>query len=302
MNKIYDKLSLIIACLVLAGGVFLYLQTTGKEASVGAPGELRPADNPYQARAVPESVDTSANWPEVSEQSTGWRYDVFTPPKIFIDAEGRFSAEGWTPPPPPVPFGVYLADIQRKPYRIQLEGYIEEDTSDASKSLLLFFDEERDRQLRVRPGNTAADSEFELREFTIQRVRNEEGGIERVAKAVIYDLRKNETVTLRHGQRRYDSGVTVLIRSNEHPDFELSLSEAPAEFETPGGSYTLQEINLEDSSITVEKHSTEETEPETKTLQTRARSSTGSTSPASSTDQPAAPESDSSFNDLDSFF
>jgi NOL1/NOP2/fmu family ribosome biogenesis protein len=51
---------------------------------------------------------------------------VFTPPKIFIDENGQFSEEGWEPPVPPPPFGIYLSKIERKPYRIQIEGYIEE--------------------------------------------------------------------------------------------------------------------------------------------------------------------------------
>lgn len=268
MNKIYDKLLLVVAVLLLAGGVFLYLQKSGQTPSLSAPVDVTTADNPYAPETVPSSESTEANWPETDVQSTGWRYDVFTPPKIYIDEEGNFTEEGWEPPVPPAPFGVYLAEITRKPYRIQFEGYIEEDRSDVSKTLLLMYNEETQRQVRARPGDTKPAAEFEVVDFDIQRIRGG-GGIEVVAQATILDQRSGEEVVLVHGERRYDSGVTVLIRSREYPSYEMVLTQAPAEFEGPeatGANYTLLEINLEESSVTVEKQGTEEEESETRTL------------------------------------
>ena len=51
------------------------------------------------------------------------------------------------------PFGIYLAKIEKEPYRIQIEGYMQEDATDASKTLLLMFNEEVQKQVRVRPGD-----------------------------------------------------------------------------------------------------------------------------------------------------
>ena len=94
MNKIYDKLLLVIAVLVLAGGVFLYMQNSGAAPSLKVPVKGQPADNPYLPETVSSPTPSEVNWPEAPEQSTGWRYDVFTPPKIFIDQNGQFSEEG----------------------------------------------------------------------------------------------------------------------------------------------------------------------------------------------------------------
>lgn len=270
MNKIYDKLLLLVAALLLAGGVVLYLQKSGATPSLSAPVNAEPADNPYQAEPVPASESTSAVWPDAPEQSTGWFYDVFTPPKIYIDKEGQFTAEGWTPPPPPVPFGVYLADIERKPYRIQLEGYIEEDRSDPLKTLLLMYDEEAKKQVRARPGDVKPEAEFKLLSFEIERVRDADNNIDVIAEAKILDQRSGEEVTLVHGERRFDSGVTVVIKSEQDPGVEIMLSEAPTEFETPSGQYVLEEINLEDSSVTVKKQGIDDVEPETRTLKIRS--------------------------------
>lgn len=270
MNKIYDKLLLAVALLLLAGGVFLYLQKSGAAPSLKAPINVQPADNPYMPEAVPASDPTEANWPEAPEQSTGWRYDVFTPPKIFIDENGQFSEEGWEPPVPPPPFGVYLSEIQRKPYRIQIEGYIEEDRSDASKSLILFFDEEAQKQVRARPGDEKPEAEFKVLSFNIERLRDAGNNIQKIAKATILDQRSGEEVILTHGERRYDAGLTVFISSEEDASFSLELTEAPSKFEGPIGQYTLLEINLEESTVRVEKQALEDGEPETRTLKARA--------------------------------
>ncbi|MFL2833657.1 MAG: hypothetical protein ACJ0BK_08615 [Coraliomargaritaceae bacterium] len=269
MNKIYDKLLLFIALLVLAGGVFLYIQKAGATRSPKVPIDVQPAESPYLPEAVSLTTPSEVNWPEASEQSTGWRYDVFTPPKIFIDENGQFSEEGWEPPEPPSPFGIYLAQIERKPYRIQIEGYMQEDPTDASKTLLLLFDEEAQKQVRVRPGDEMADAEFKLLSFDIKRLRDEHNNIQKIARATILDQRSGEEVVLTLGERRYNSGFTVVIRSDEDASFNIELAEAASEFEGPMGHYTLLEISLEESSIKVNKHATDLEEVEMRTLKAR---------------------------------
>ncbi|NBB79418.1 MAG: hypothetical protein GVY36_08235 [Verrucomicrobia bacterium] len=266
MNKIYDKLLLVIALLILAGGVFLYLNASDNAEAVAAPANPEPAQNPYEPEPLPESNEADGNWPMANEQSSGWLYDVFTPPQIFIDADGQFSIVPITPPPPPVPFGVYLAEIRRNLYRLQLEGYIEESATDASKTLLLFVDEEDQRQVRARPGDVVSEHGFEVRGFTVERVQTEDGGIQKVATATIYDQRRDELLDLNHGEQRYDPGITVILRSEQDPSVEIELTDTPSDFQTPSGSYTLEEINLEDSFVTVKKHATEDRESETKKL------------------------------------
>ena len=270
MIKIYDKLLLAIAVLVLAGGAFLYVQNSGAAPSLNLPVDVQLADNPYLPRIVSPPTPLEVNWPEASEQSTGWRYDVFTPPKIFIDGNGQFSEEGWEPPAPPSPFGIYLAQIERKVYRIQIEGYMQEDPTDASKVRLLMFDEEAQKTVFARPGEEKSDAEFKLLSFDIERLRDEDNNIKKIARATILDQRSGEEVVLIDGERRYDSGFTVIIRSDEDASFNIELAEATSEFEGPMGHYTLMEISLEESSIKVNKHVTDVEEPESRTLKARA--------------------------------
>ena len=281
MKKIYDKLFLVIAVLFLSMGVYLCIKNIGLAPALPTSVEVEVMDNPYQYEAIPTAEPQQANWPEPVAQSAGpeWIYDVFTPPEIYIDQAGNFVPTGWKPAPPPIPFGVYLSDIVRKAYRIQLEGYIEEDRSDPSKSLLLFFDEEADKQVRVRPGNENVASEFKVISFDITRLRDADGNIEIEAKANILDNRTGKEVILTHGQRLYLEDVTVLIRSDEISDFKKELTESPSTFDSPSAKYTLLEINLEESTVLVEKCSTDSELVETRTLEARSATPTQAISP-----------------------
>lgn len=269
MNKIYDKLLLALAVLALLAGVGFYVMKSGALPSA-QPQVGQPADHPYQAIPVPQSSEVAATWPEATEQAPGELYDVFTPPEIYIDNDGTFI---FKPPyddtKPKPPFGVYLAEIKRDAYRIQLEGYIEEDLSDASKSLLLLSNEETGTQVRARIGQEKAAAEFKLLDFTIERLRDEDDNPYKIVKATLLDQRTGEEVVLTHGERLFNDSFTITVRSEQDASVNIDLKEAPSEFETPAGKYVLQEINLEASTIKVEKLATDELEAETRTLNVR---------------------------------
>ncbi len=283
MKKIYDKLFLVIAVLFLSTGIYLYLKNSGQAPDLSTSITVGVGDKPYEYEAIPRADSQQASWPEPVAQSAGpeWIYDVFTPPEIYIDQTGNFVPTGWKPAPPPIPFGVYLSDIAREPYRIQLEGYIEEDRTDPSKSLLLLFDEEANKQVRVRPGNENIASEFRVISFDINRLRDADGNIEIEAKASILDNRTGKEVLLTHGQRLYLEDVTVLIRSDEIADFKVELTESPTTFESPSGKYTLLQINLEESTVLVEKHATDIEPSEMRTLEARSNTPAQTISPIS---------------------
>lgn len=270
MKQFYDKLVLLVAVLALLGGAALYFIKAGNVPE--DPGKVRaqPADNPYDPVPVPETPSTEATWPEPEPQSSGplWVYDVFTPPKIYIDADGNFIADPPVAPQPKPPFGLYLEEIRRNAYRIQIQGYIEEDRSDASKSLVLLFDEERNVPVRLRPGGVSEAADVEVVDFSINRqIDAEKGEVEVTAEATIRDLRTGEELVLTDGERLFETGVTVILRSREDPTIDLELSEAGTEFSTPLGDYILRSINLEENSVTVEKLAPDEdSEAEIRTL------------------------------------
>ena len=268
MNTIYDKLLLAVAVLALLASVGFYVMKSGEIPSA-APEVGQPGDNPYQVIPVPTSSEVTATWPDAVEQAPGELYDVFTPPAIWLGNDGTFifkSPIDKSKPKPP--FGIYLVEIEREPYRIQIEGYIEEDLSDASKSLVLLFDVEKQKQVRARIGQEKAKSEFTLVDFTIERVRDADGNISKIVIATLLDQRSGEEVVLKHGERLYTDTTTVVLGSKEDASVEVVLQEAPKAFQTAAGKYVLEAINLEESSVTVKKLANDELEleEETKTL------------------------------------
>jgi len=296
MNKIYDKLLLAVAVLALLASVGFYVLKSG-ELPTAALQLGQPSDNPYQSIPVPVSSSVTATWPnaeETSQQPSDELYDVFTPPKIWVNADGSFGFKSpidKTLPKPP--FGIYLAKIERDPYRIQIEGYIEEDLKDASKSLVLLFDEEQQQQVRARIGDQNAKSEFTLVDFTIERVKDQDGNISKNVNVTLLDQRSGEEVTLKHGERLYNDSTTIILRSNEDASVEIVLDEAAQAFETAAGKYLLQEINLEESSVTVKKLANQELELDSETEQLFL---TTSNEPETLTAADPEPKSDQSFD------
>jgi len=296
MNKIYDKLLLAVAVLALLASVGFYVLKSG-ELPTAALQLGQPSDNPYQSIPVPVSSAVTATWPdaeETSQQPADELYDVFTPPKIWVNADGTFGFKSpidKTLPKPP--FGIYLAEMERDPYRIQIEGYIEEDLKDASKSLVLLFDEEQQQQVRARIGDQNAEAEFTLLDFTIERVKDKDGNISKNVNVTLLDQRSGEEVTLKHGERLYNDSTTIILRSNEDASVEIVLDEAAQAFETAAGKYLLQEINLEESSVTVKKLANQALELDSETVQLYL---TTSNEPEIPTTADPEPGSDQSFD------
>ena len=267
MNRSYDKILLVVGLLALVASTLFYFLSGSPQAAESVP-PVEPVGAPYAPLPASGMTLVDAVWPEAGEQSTGWIYDVFTPPKIYINLEtGEWVSEGWKPPPPPEPFGLYLAELDQARYRIQLLGYIEEDFKDASKSLLLMVDLESDKNLRVRVGESVEASDFEVIDFSIERVFGDDGSITKRAIASIMDTRSGETLELTHGQTRFTEGVAILLRSEEDPALEWRPEAVGASLQNERGSYSLAAIDFEAATLTIKKTFPDsEREAETQTL------------------------------------
>jgi hypothetical protein len=254
MNKIYDKLFFVLALLLLLGSLAFYLAYSRSVSAVSTP-ELTVVDHSYAPIQVAAVSAPAVNWLQPEKQSTGWIYDVFTPPKIYLDESGRFVNKGWEVLAEES-FGVYLAALERQPYRIQLEGYIEEDITDASKSLLLLFNEESQRSVRARVGDINAAIGFEVLDFKIDRLRDANGNPYRRVYAVILDQHSGQQVILKNDERLYQAGVTIKIRSEEDASLQLTVNQVGDRFETSVGKYVVEAISIEELSITIKKMAT----------------------------------------------
>ncbi|MEC9227574.1 MAG: hypothetical protein VYA21_02015, partial [Verrucomicrobiota bacterium] len=151
------------------------------------------------------------------------------------------------------PFGLYLAKLERPLYRVQMDGYIEEDYNDTSKTLLLFHDIESGGSIRARIGTTVDSSAFKVHSFDVSRDFGEDGSLTKSATAQIIDLRTDDMITLTHGEALYADGIDIVLRSHEDPTVVLRPMAEGEEFSTPLGEYQIEAIDLDARTVTVKK-------------------------------------------------
>ncbi len=303
MKKFYDKILLLVALLALVVGGVYYILNASYSVEVVEPS---PSGDSYRATEFDPSIEFEGNWPRPEPQSSTWIYDVFTPPKIYIDPNtGLFSIEPIDPDSDEeVPFGIYLTKLERDLYRFQFEGYVETDADNPSASIIYVFDTEESRQISARKGNVYEDSGFEILDFTIRRQTDDTGGISRVATVVLRDLREDEEITIRQGEIIFEDSLTIGFASNQHPEFSAEVQNIGDSFENPSGRFTIENISLENQTVTVEKViAGEEAEPERRILSLRSGSlpdtepSEDPSSTEDSTSSPSTTDSDGTFFD-----
>lgn len=248
--------------MLLLGGAAVYF--TGGGTSGQASVSLTGGD--YEPIPAPVRTRTEVTWSEPREQPSGFIYDVFTPYEIYLTPDGEFTQVN----PnvvilPEDQWEIDLLAIERPLYRVQLEGYIEEVPGDMSKALILFLDAETGNSVRGRIGQSKDAAAFEVVDFSIER-KMENGGIIKTAIAVIKDLRDGKEYTLTDAEPLYSDSVKVILASNKQPELNLEFSAAGASFSTESGNYVLEEINLEESTVSVKKLGDDVNEPIVKSL------------------------------------
>ncbi len=266
MIERYDRLLLVLAGLLLCAGLGYPLLPGGEKPGADDAVPASAGGAPYAAVTAPVPAPGEAVWPRPVEQAPGWLYDVFTPPKIYLDPDtGAFVPTGWKIVPTE-PFGVYLERISRRPYRIQLEGYVEEDRADASKNLLLLHDLESGESVRARTGQAVPQAGVEVIDFTVRRQRDADGNIAVVAEARLLDTRRGAEVRLRADEVLYEDGVEAVFRSREDPSVRIVVHRAGERFSTPQGRYRVEDIDLDGPGVTLIKEGDDRRQSVTRTL------------------------------------
>ena len=105
MNTLYYRLVLLATFIIAAVGCLIYQLTVNRST-------IETGFSPESVLAMPIEgniiTPKAVNWYAPEEQSTGWIYDVFTPPKIYLDENGQFVNQGWK---------VYLPTIRSCPIK-----------------------------------------------------------------------------------------------------------------------------------------------------------------------------------------
>lgn len=132
MNKIGFITYMCISVLIAGWFTFVGIKSLGNQI---AEEELKPVSKDYQPLSPPaisELEDITWEAPPAQDSEGFWLYEVFTPPKIYLD-DGKWDAKPPVPPKPPEPekvpnplppFGLDFKSIYRPPFRVIVESVI----------------------------------------------------------------------------------------------------------------------------------------------------------------------------------
>lgn len=295
MKAIYDKVLLLLAAVIAAAGGAYYFMNAD-DARVGV-SSVAASGADFEKIEFTAEPPRTPQWTDPAEQSTGWVFDVFTPPKIYIDPETNAFIR--IPPRAPAdaePFGVYLARIERELYRFQFQGYAEVDPSNPATSIIYIFDTVNNQQINARAGREYPEAGFAIRSFTVERIEDE-GIITREAVVTLFDKEMDREIEMRQNEVIFTGETRFHFASREHPDFSFVATRVGETFESPAGSFRITNINLANESVTVEKAATEDFEAQIQVLTPR---------PATTTPSPSAPtgtgDGENSTNGMNNIF
>ena len=220
-----------------------------------------PTGSVYQGNSAVRQELERVPWqpPEPQSEDGKWVYDVFTPPRIFINPETNlFSVIPYTGPPEEEAFGVRLARFHRPLYRLQFEGYIEEDPKDPQRSLLRIYNRDSNVSELVKVGHVSTAGEFRILDFRVSRTLDESGLLVREETLRVEDTRTGREVLLKPGEPRYSERFILTFEgtlTGEGPRFDIQ--EEGESFQYEGATYTVERIDFSTGEVRMEKTSGE---------------------------------------------
>ena len=249
MEKFYDKVLLLLAVALLGVGLLIYLNL-GSNTVDSLP--LVENRDPYQPIEFVPTVPAKSDWEEPSAQSAGpdWLFQVFTPPKIWIDENGEFTAEALTEP---VPFGISLLSISKQAYRFQFQSYLGDD----QKPVFIVLDDlVKGESLRVRL--TEDNEDFKILSYELVK---EEAKDSQVAGATLYnkfptltllDKKSDQVMQMVTGQTTYLDKVQAILESDSSGE-TYTVEKAGDQFVDGEATFVVGEVNEQNRTVLLQK-------------------------------------------------
>jgi len=259
------------ALVVVSAGVFgTLIWRQNAAAPIGQP-PLSGA--PYTPVAVEAPTVKRTTWDSPAPLARGrdWIYDVFTPPEIFYNSRTRQFAVSApsvaADDAPEAPFGLELVGVRPEPFRLQLIGYV----GGEGDARGIFENRRSGEVFLASAGYRAADLALTIKRFS---VRSEAVAIpesmafkQRVASAVVHDLRSGRDITLSQRERHFTGNVFALVAIAGEPAPREVL--AGDTFKAGVATYRIGKITLDPAAIDVTKTAPDLAAPVQRTLPLR---------------------------------
>ena len=249
MKELNEKLIISIAVgLSVVGISFIFLFPSQKSVEVKAFSSIKQ----YTPVDIREASTFNSEWPQAKEQAKGEMFDLFTPPEIFINEDGNFIFRPPYAVTPKGPFGINLLEIKLDPYRFQLEGFVEEDRYDQSRTTILVHSVEDGKSLRLSPFSQLPEYGLKVLDWQVIRNFNDDKNIEIVAWLKLEDSKTNRIINLRHDEHLYEDSVEIVFQSTNDDEIYV-LRGSKSSFFVEDIEFRLDSIDFTNSTVVMTK-------------------------------------------------
>mgnify|MGYP001194964029 CR=1 FL=1 len=249
MKNFNIKVTIAISGGLLVFGLLFYFIFPSEKIVISKSSMLTKKFNPI---ILPQSAVNEVDWPEAMEQAKGELYDLFTPPEIYLNALGEFVFRTPYFISSDDPFGIELVEINRNPYRFQLDGFIEEDRSDDSQTVILIHSVEDGKSLRLSPNASNSKYQIKLLDWSVRTINERDGNMRVVANLKLQDYKLDRIVNLRHDKKLFEEKISVVLAVEESAE-QYILEGENSSFFIGDIEYRLDAIDSENQTVLVTK-------------------------------------------------
>ena len=249
MKELNEKLIISIALVLIVIGLgFIFLFPSEDIIEKKVPDSIKQ----YTSIDIRETAAFNAEWPEAREQAKGEMFDLFTPPEIFINEKGDFVFRPPYAVTPKGPFGVRLLQVNLDPYRFQLEGFVEEDRHDQSKTIILVHSVEDGKIFRLSPFEELPEYGFRILDWKVIRNFEDEKNTEVIAWLKLEDRQTDRIINLRHDENLYEDSMDIVFESSKNNEVFVLKGEKSSFF-IEDIEYRLDSVDFENLTVSMTK-------------------------------------------------
>jgi|GEM_PF-796567 len=269
MKKHYDKVFFLVAISVFcAAAAFYFMKNPEIEASKSAVKKTlaqEPQGELWQDKSVSYTISEPIPWvsPEAQDEGKQWRFEAFTPPKIWVDKDGNFISEA---PPQEVAidqvFAVKFGGVTSAMYNIKFTGTIgsidsphfqfeneDDGTSFVGKiGVDLFVKDPRDLT-----GKREIPTGLKVLNFSRERIKNPDNTISDIIIVNVEDKNLGKTVQLRTDKRTLLPGERRIELFSNDDSQKWVVKEVGDQFDYANYTYKVKELSFEDAFVVLEQ-------------------------------------------------
>lgn len=295
MKKHYDKILALIGLAVVCSSVAWYFSQeksiASLEKSLLKEKSVAPKGKVWEIIDSPNPKLISVEWPLVQSQDDEglWFYQLFTPPKIWVDTKNNFIAEPPFSKGGKKAFGVSFGDVKKEVYPIKLvgittnrEGLTTMQLKDDSTGHYGLFgtkgEEIKYRDLKL---NKIVSSGLTIKSFEIKSEKDDRNITKERVFVTLYDANLGKNVTIERGIDTYLDDMLKINLVCDLPDIKNWTVQKVGDKikSSDGAEFVVKEIDFFAPFVIVEKTSkVETTGGKTKTIVQTMKLSPGASS------------------------